>query len=197
MTSAFIIYIHPQLQTDSGEESAGLLRVLLYKTDSTIFGGNVPGVPEWTGPPGTVVAALVLLYLSLAASVTSVLYAILAKQLLNLYALACAPGTPRDVDKFKWFTVTLHTVVLLLSLLVQLALLFLSCALTVYIWKINLLVASLILVLTVSAVPIYAVFVLLALANIGILDLSPFQKIWDWVILRFTATPESHHEQTP
>ena len=83
MTSAFIIYIYPQLQTDSNDETAALLRVLLYKVANTTFGGGVPKVPARTGPPRTVVAALVLLSLGLAAGMTTVLLAILVKQLLN------------------------------------------------------------------------------------------------------------------
>ena len=84
MISAFIIYVHPQLQKDPNEETADLLRVLLYKTDNTSFGGDVPEVPKWTGPPHTVVAALVLLYLGLAAVVITVTFAIIIKQFLNV-----------------------------------------------------------------------------------------------------------------
>lgn len=181
MTSAFVIYIHPQLQRDPSEDSAGLLRVLLYRTDSTIFGDEVPGIPEWTGPQYTVVAALILLYLSLATSMTAVLYSILAKQLLTIYALAAS--------KPKWFSKILHVAVLLLSLMLQLALFLLTCALTVYIWDINILVASLILFFTVGAIPIYCIFVVLALVNLEVLRFTFLDKIWDWVSSRFAGTP--------
>ena len=178
MISAFIIYIHPQLQTDPNEESAGLLRVLLYKTDSAAFGGNVPEVPTQTGPPPTVVAALVLLYLGLATTMASVVFAILAKQLLHLYALASATRSdaenpPRKQRMLKWFTVSLHGVVFFLSLLLQLALLLLSCALIVYIWKINLVVASLILGLTLCILPIWLAIVIVGFVNTGF---SHFRK---------------------
>ena len=70
----------------------------------------------------TDVAALVLLYLSLAAAMASVLLAIIVNQLLNLYALAGASASNAENGQsrqrnLKWFTVGLHTAVLLLSLL--------------------------------------------------------------------------------
>ena len=172
MISAFIIYIHPQLQTDPNEESAALLRVLLYKTDSAAFEGDVPEVPTKTGPPPTIVTALVLLYLGLAATMASVLFAILAKQLLNIYALASIlrPNAENARSKrrmLKWFTVSLHGVVLLLSLLLQVALLLLSCAGTVFLWKINLVVASVILTLTLCILPIWLIIAIVGFVNIG------------------------------
>jgi len=90
VTSAFTIYIHPQLQTDHTEESADLLRVILYKMDSTAFGGDIPEVPQRTGAPRAAVATLVLLYLSLSFTTASVLFSILAKQMLYLCASAAA-----------------------------------------------------------------------------------------------------------
>ena len=51
VTSAFIIEVDPQLQPDSGDETAALLRVLIYKMDNTAFGNDVPALPEWNGPP--------------------------------------------------------------------------------------------------------------------------------------------------
>ncbi|KAF9644200.1 hypothetical protein BDM02DRAFT_3122306 [Thelephora ganbajun] len=178
VTSAFIVYIHPQLQPDSNEETAGLLRVILYQMDNATFGGSIPKVPRWTGPPRTTVATQVLLYLSLAATLGSVLFAILAKQLLNLYALAGSWGSNVEHGRsqqrrLKWFTVGLHVVVLALSLLLQLALLLLSCALSVYLWNINTVVASVVLTVTLCAVPIYSSFGILALANLGLSHFRP------------------------
>lgn len=181
MASAFIIYIHPQLQQDPNEESAALLRVLVYAANRTAFGGDVPQVPTWTGPPPTVIAALILLYLGLAATMASVLFAILAKQLLNIYASVGVSGS--DVEsgqsqqrRQKWFAVILHVAVLLLSGLLQLSLLFDSCALTVYLWEINRRVASLVLVLALGTFPMYVLFLILGSANIGFSHFRPFRK---------------------
>ena len=149
VTSAFIIYIHPQLQSDPEEESAALLRVILYKMDNTTFGGDVPELPMWNGPPNTVVAALVFLYLSLGVTTGSALISILVKQLLNIYT----PGPPPRVTRF------LRKMILFLSFLLQLALLFSCCALVVYIWRINILVAAVILILTacITSLAIYLI----------------------------------------
>jgi hypothetical protein len=195
--SAFIIYIHPQLQVDPNEESADLLRVLLYKTDSTTFGGDVPVVSRWTGPQRTVVAALMLLYLSFACSITAVLYAILAKQLLDLYASIDTSGSNGEKNrnrelKLKWFAMAIHILVFFLSLLVQFSLFFLTSAITVYIWNINRPVASLILYFTIAATPIYFMLGLASLVNFGFLDLPFIQRAWDWVILRFADSSPGH-----
>ena len=181
MTSVFIIHIHPQLQTDPNDETAALLRVLLCKVVNTTFGGGVPKVPAQTGSPRTVVAALVILSLGLAAAMTTVLCAILAKQLLNLYTLTGALGSNTDNSETRqrrlgWFATGLHGMTFFLSFLLQLALLLLGCALMVYIWKINLIFALFILVLTLCVIPIH-----LFLVSIAVLDVSfpCLQSFWE------------------
>ena len=181
MTSAFIIYIHPQLQVDQNGGTAALLRGLLYKVINSIFGGGVPKVPVQTGPPRTVVAALVLLSLGLAAAMTTVLCAILAKQLLNLYTLTGALGSNTDNGetrqrRLRWFTTGLHGMTFFLSFLLQLALLLLGCALMVYIWKINLIFALSILVLTLCVIPIHLFLVSIAVFDIGFPCLQSLQE---------------------
>ena len=173
--SAFIIYVQPQLQSNSEDETAALLRVLLYKTDNTTFGGDVPQLPQWTGPPPTLVATQALLYLSLVATLASVLFAILAKQLLGLYILAdeweVNEGNRSERRRLKWFTLGLHTVVLALSFLLQFALILLGCAMTIYLWKINIVIASIILAATLCIVPVYGLFGILAMINFGLSNL--------------------------
>ena len=172
VTSAFILYIQPQLRADPNEESAALLRVLLYKTDNTTFGGDVPEVPRWTGPPITTVVALLLLYLSLAGTLGATLFAILAKQLLNLYASA---GTSRSNleggrtrgRRLRWFAAGLHATVFLLSFMLQIALFLLGCALTVYIWNISRLIASFSLLTTILAISFSSFLLLFGLADVG------------------------------
>jgi len=156
-----------------------LVRGFLYKAVSTTFGGGVPKVPARTGPPRTVVTALVLLSLGLAAAMTTVLLAILAKQLLNLYTLTGAPGSNADDSesrqrRLRWFTAGLHGMTFFLSFLLQLALLLLSCALTVYIWRINIIFALFILVLTLCAVPIHLLLVSIAVFDVSFLRLQSF-----------------------
>ena len=152
--SAFIIYIHPQLRPDPNEETAALLRVLLYKTDNATFGDEIPEVPHWTGPPRTTVAAQLLLYLSLATTLTSVLVAILAKQMLNHHASTytkitiCAPAVRR------FFFVFVYIAALGPLFLLQVALLLFSCAIPVYLWRINVIIASFMFVTTLCSTAI-------------------------------------------
>jgi hypothetical protein len=172
--SAFIIYINPQLESDPSEESVALLRILIYKLDNTTFGGDVPVLPQWTGPTSKVVVTQGLLYLSLASALGSASLAILAKRLLDMYSLA---GGWRHRPEFriatrqglKSSTMSLYVLLLVLPLLLQLALLLFSCAVTVYLWKINLIVASFVLAATLLALTLYATFVGLALANLSFL----------------------------
>lgn len=57
VVTAFITQIDSQFQTDPGEETNALLRVLIYKTDNTTFGGEVPTLPPLIEPsPKTVLA---------------------------------------------------------------------------------------------------------------------------------------------
>ena len=83
VTSAFIIEVDPQLQPDPGDETAALLRILIYKIDNTAFGDDVPTLPQWTGPPRAMVRAQAILFASLAASLFSAFLAMLGKQWLN------------------------------------------------------------------------------------------------------------------
>ena len=86
MASVFIVQINSELQQDPNEETAALLRVLIYKVDNTTFGGNVPVVPQWSGPPCAIVQVQAILYASLATSLFSAFLAMLGKQWLNRYA---------------------------------------------------------------------------------------------------------------
>lgn len=85
VTSAFIIQVDSQLQPDSGEETAALLCVLIYKIDNTTFGDDIPTLPRWTGPPDAIVQVQAILFASLVASLFAALLAMLGKQWLNAY----------------------------------------------------------------------------------------------------------------
>ncbi|KAF9644096.1 hypothetical protein BDM02DRAFT_3080679, partial [Thelephora ganbajun] len=80
VASAFIIQVQSQLQPDPNQETAALLRVLIHKIDNTTFGGDAPVLPQWTGPPRTIVQVQTILYASLSASLLSALLAMLGKQ---------------------------------------------------------------------------------------------------------------------
>lgn len=148
MVSAFIIYIHPQLQPDPNEEATALLRVILYKIDNAAFGVDIPEVPRWTGPPRTTVVAELFLYLSLEVTLASAISAIVFKQILNRYS---ATGTciaidfPRDIHSTMVRTICMGP---LLTLHVAVALFYF--AMPMYLWRVNILITAFVIASTFS-----------------------------------------------
>ena len=171
MTSAFIIQVQPQLQSDPNEETAALLRVLIHKIDNTTFGNDVPALPQWSGPPHTVIHVQAILYASLAASLFSAFLAMLGKQWLNRYASIDVRGTAIDRSQNRqrkldgivtWY---FDYVMESLPLMLQFALLLLGCALSRYLWEINTTVASVVLGVTSFGVASYGFFVVAGAAS--------------------------------
>jgi hypothetical protein len=154
VTSAFIIEVHSHLQQDPNDVTATLLRVLLYKIDNTTFGNDPPTLPQWTGPPRTIVHVQAILLASLAASLLSAFLAMLGKQWLNRYASTEMRGTAIERSQYRqrkldgivtWY---FDYVMEALPLMLQVALLLLGCALSRYLWEINITVASVVLGVT-------------------------------------------------
>ena len=165
VTSAFILDVQSQLQQDTGEETAALLRVLIYKIDNTTFGDDAPSIPQWTGPPHTTVQVQAILYTSLAASLFSAFLATLGKQWLNRYASTDLRGTvvegsqnrQRKLDAISaWY---FDHVMESLPLMLQIALLLLGCALSCYLSEINTAVASVVLAVTSFGLIFYSFIV--------------------------------------
>ena len=154
MASAFIIEVGSQLQPDPNEETAALLRVLIHKVDNTTFGDNVPALPQWYGPPHTIIQVQAILLASLAASLFSAFLAMLGRQWLNRYALVDVRGSSIDRGRNRqrkldgivsWY---FDHVMESLPLMLQTALLLLGCALSRYLWEINTIIASVVLGVT-------------------------------------------------
>jgi len=171
VTSAFIIQVQPQLQSDPNEETAALLRVLIYKIDNTTFGNDVPLVPQWSGPPYTIVQVQAILYASLAATLFSAFLAMLGKQWLNRYASIDmrGPAIERSQNRQRkldgivtWY---FDHVMELLPIMLQFALLLLGCALSWYLWEINTIVAAVVLGVAVFGVASYIFFVIAGAAS--------------------------------
>ena len=167
VTSAFIIEVHSHLQQDPNDVTAALLRVLLYKIDNTTFGNDPPALPQWTGPPRTIVHVQAILFASLAASLLSAFFAMLGKQWLNRYASTEMRGTAIERSQYrqrkldgivKWY---FNHVMESLPLMLQIALLLLGCALTRYLWEIDVTVASVVLAVTSFGL-IFYIFVVVA-----------------------------------
>jgi len=173
VTYAFVIQVHSQLQPDPNEETAALLRVLIYKIDNITFGDDVPTVPQWSGPPRTIVQAEAILYASLATSIFSAFLAILGKQWLNRYASIDTRGSTierghnrqQKLDGIvNW---SFHHVMESLPLMLQFALLLLSCTLSLYFWGIDTAVALVVVCITSFGVVFYALIVIAGAAFVN------------------------------
>ena len=183
MTSAFIIQVQPELQPNPNEETAALLRVLIYKIDNTTFGDDVPPVPQWTGPPHAIVRVQAILYASLAASLFSAFLAMLGKQWLNRYASIDMRGSAiersqnrqRKLDGIvTWY---FDHVIESLPLMLQFALLLLGCALSRYLWGVDMTVASVVLGITSCGLASYAFFIIAGAAFASCPYQTPGAKI--------------------
>jgi hypothetical protein len=191
VTSAFIIEVNSQLQPDSNEETAALLRVLIYKIDSTTFGGDVPPIPpQWTGPPHTIVQVQAVLYASLAASLFSAFLAMLGKQWLNRYMSTDMRGTAIERSQNRQqklngiVTWCFDYVMESLPLMLQGALFLLGCALSRYLWEINTTVASVILGVTSLGILFYLFIVIVG----SVFASCPYQTPGSRILQSTTST---------
>jgi len=143
VTSAFIIVVHSEFQPNPSDETDALLRTIIHNQDNTAFGGEVPTVGRWTGPPRSTVQVQAILLASLCASLLSAFLAMLGKQWLNRCIPVYTWGTivercqyrQRKLDEIvNWY---FDYVMESLPLMLQIALLLLGCALSRYLWEIN------------------------------------------------------------
>ncbi|KAF9642693.1 hypothetical protein BDM02DRAFT_1973732 [Thelephora ganbajun] len=195
VASAFIVQVQPQLQPDPNEETAALLRVLIHKVDNTTFGGDVPDLPQWTGPPRTIIQVQTVLYASLFASLLSAFLAMLGKQWLNRYASTDMRGSAiersqnrqRKLDGIVvWY---FDHVMESLPVMLQIALLLLGCALSRYLWEIDTTVASVVIGVTSFGVLFYLFIVFAGAAS----DACPYQTPGANVIRSFLGLLRSPH----
>ena len=155
------------------EETAALLRVMVYTQNNTAFGGQVPTVPQpWTGPPRSIVQVQAILLASLFTSLLSAFLAMLGKQWLNRCMPVDTRGTiiQRSQHRQRKFDGIINwyfdNVMEALPLMLQVALLLLGCALSRYLWEINTTVASVVLGFTAFGLLFY-VFIVIAGAVSG------------------------------
>jgi len=152
--------------------------------DNTTFGGDIPSLPQWTGAPRTTIHVQAMLYASLAASLFSAFLAMLGKQWLNRYALTDMRGTAveRSQDRQRklggiiaWY---FDHVMESLPLMLQFALLLLGCALSLYLWDINVTVAWVVISVTALGVIFYIFFVIAGTASAS----CPYQTPWAHIL---------------
>ena len=169
VTSAFIVDINQQLQSDPNEETASLLRVLIYKIDNTTFGGSTPTLPVWTGPPRTIVQVQSILLSSLATSLFSAFLAMLGKQWLNRYVSVDVRGSAIERSQHRqrkhngisaWY---FEHVMEFLPIMLQFSLLLLGCALSQYLWTLDMTIASVVIGVTSFGVLVYTLIVIMGI----------------------------------
>ena len=153
---------------------------MLYKMDNATFGGDIPSLPQWTGAPRVMIQVQAVLYASLAASIFSAFLAMLGKQWLNRYASTGMRGTAveRSQDRQRklggiiaWY---FDHVMESLPLMLQFALLLLGCALSRYLWEIEVTVACVIIGATAFGVIFYAFVIVAGTASSS----CPYQTPW-------------------
>ncbi|KAJ7245450.1 hypothetical protein C8J57DRAFT_1141074, partial [Mycena rebaudengoi] len=153
VSSAFIIQIQPELQQDPNEVTQQLLRILIHNANQSLF-SDVDLAESNSGTTTTIVIVQSFLYASLFSTLLAALLAVLGKQWLMHYDAAGGRGTlaerglerQRKYDGLQRWKFTL--VMEMFPLLLQLALLLFSAALSVYLSTISCPIAIIVITLT-------------------------------------------------
>jgi len=173
VASAFIIVVHSEFQPNLNEETNALIRVMIYTTNNSAFGGVAPTVPERTGTPPTMVQVQAILVASFCVSLFSALLAMLGKQWLNRCTPANIRGTIIERSRYRqrkldgianWY---FDYVMESLPLMLQVALLLLGCALSRYLWEYNTTVASVVVGVTSFGVLFYLFIVIAGVVSVN------------------------------
>ena len=195
MTSAFIVQVDSQLQPDPNSETAALLRVLIYKIDNTTFGNDVPTLPQWTGPPRAIVQVQAILFASLSISLFSAFIAMLGKRWLIFYQPTdlrrsaverCYNRQQKLGGIVAWY---FGYVMELLPLMLQVAFLLLGCALSRYLWEIDLTIALVVVGVTSFGVIWYFFIVIAGTASESCPYQTPAAHIFRHILRRLRHHP--------
>jgi len=161
VSSAFVIDIQSKLEPDPNEQSAALLRAVLFALNQSALPAETAVVPPThEDPPSEIVTASSLMYASLLISLLAAFVAMLTKQWLNRY-LRNAGGSmvercgdrQRKCDGLdKW---PLHLFVESLPVMLQISLLLLACGLCRHLGIVNTFVAHVLVALTVLGILFY------------------------------------------
>ncbi|KAF9643511.1 hypothetical protein BDM02DRAFT_3104311, partial [Thelephora ganbajun] len=166
VSSAFIIDVQSKLEPSSNDLTAAYLRILIHTMNNSLFPDEDPSSITWTGPPADIVTVQSLLYASLATSLFAAFLGMLGKQWVSRYlrnhggsAVDKSRDRQQKLDGLKeWrFYLAIES----LPVVLQLALLLLACALSLYLWTISRTVAGVIIAITLFGVTLY-VFLTLA-----------------------------------
>lgn len=172
VSSAFVLDVQSKLQPDPGDQSVAYLRaILLTLNHSAVPDEQVVAPPStWGAPPPDPVSVLGLLYASLLISLLAAFIAMLGKQWLNRY-LRHAGGSitercgdrQRKLDGLeKW---SFRLLIDSLPVMLQVALFFLSCGLSQYLWSINASVGRGVIAVTALTITFYLVIVVVGTSS--------------------------------
>ena len=177
VSSAFIIDIYKQLQPDTSDQSAALLRAILLTLNHSAIPNEthtVLAVQKY--PPSEIVAVNCLLYANLLLSLLAAFVAMLGKQWLNRYlghkggsTIERCGDRQRKFDGLQQWP--FHFIIESLPVMLQIALLFLASGLCRYMMPINTPVACTLIILTGLGVLFYAVVVVVGVSSYD----CPFQ----------------------
>ena len=143
------------------------MRILIHAVNNSLYADADPNSTTWTGPPPVIVATQSLLYASLATSLFVAFLAMLGKQWVSWY-LRNRGGSAADKSRDRqrkldglenWY---FYVVIESLPVLLQFALLLLGCALSLYLWTINRIVAGVAIATTLLGTISYICFTLAA-----------------------------------
>ena len=161
VSSAFVIDVQPKLEQDSSERSEAYLRAILLSLNGSIFPEEEPTIPPaWGGPPQEIITALDLLYASLLMSLLAAFVAMLGKQWLNRYLRhtggsvveRCGDRQRKFEGLKKWpFRFFIES----LPIMLQIALLLLTCGLSRHMWSVNTSVARVVISFAVLGIVFY------------------------------------------
>ena len=169
--------------------TAAYMQILIHTMNNSLFPNADSSSVSWTGPAPEIVTVQSLLYASLAISLFSVFLAMLGKQWVTRYlrnrggsAAEKSRDRQRKLDGLEtWY---FYLVIESLPVMLQLALLLLGCALSLYLWTINRAVAGVILAFTAFGIVSYSLFTLAAIVYYN----CPYQtppSIVTWTIVRY------------
>ena len=197
MASAFIVAVQTSLQPDYTQLSYA---VLMFIANSTFHQAPNLGVPPaqsiWNGPDPHIVNVQSILYSSLAISLLAAFVAMLGKQWLTRYSQVETHGSliDRGRDRQRKMTgmATWHfdLVMEFLPLMLQFALLLLGCALSLYLFTVNQVVAGVAVGFTGFGLLFYFLIVSAATLSFN----CPFQTPISLVI-RFMLRFDDEHEK--
>lgn len=143
------------------------MQILVHNANSSLIPNADLNPPTWTGPPQEIVIVQFILYISLASSFVAASLSMFGKQCLSRYARHRGGSAEekswdrqRKLDGFEvWY---FKEVVERIPWILQLALLFLCCAMSISLWKICPTVSFLMMGFTIYGVIMYIGLQLLA-----------------------------------